>query len=90
LILPNLPLLQSTRTLGAFPRGYINLECLPIGTLGVLPRTGVLALLCVESLADFAYSDCNTCSFSLESLASSVRYLPQLPRDKFSHKGVPQ
>ncbi len=80
LTLPNLPLLLSTRTLGALPHGYINLEYLLIGALGVfMPRGVVFLLLLLESLADFAYSVCYTYQFSLENLLSSLRYLPVLP-----------
>jgi phosphoglycerol transferase MdoB-like AlkP superfamily enzyme len=83
LIMPNLPLLLSTRTLGAQPHGYINLECLLIGALGVfLPCGVVFVLLFLESLADFAYSVCYTYQFSLENLLSSLRYLPLLPMSR--------
>ena len=80
LTLPNLPLLLSTRTLGALPHGYINLECLLIGTLGLfLPRGVVFVLLFLESLVDFAYSLCYTYKFSLGELLSSLRYLTAMP-----------
>jgi phosphoglycerol transferase MdoB-like AlkP superfamily enzyme len=83
LTLPNLPLLLSTRTLGALPHGYINLEYLLIGALGVfMPRGAVFMLLLLESLADFAYSVCYTYQFSLENLLSSLRYLPLLPMSR--------
>jgi hypothetical protein len=62
------------------PHGYINLEYLLIGALGVfMPRGAVFGLLLLESLADFAYSICYTYQFSLENLLSSLRYLPVLP-----------
>ncbi len=81
LTLPNLPLLLSTRTLGASPHGYVNLECLLIGALSVfLSRRVVFVLLFLELLADFAYSVCYTYQFSLENLLSSLRYLPLLPQ----------
>lgn len=81
LILPNLPQLISTRVLGASSHGYINLDFLLIGALGVfLPRGAVLFLLCFESLAAFADSVCTTYQFSLRDLLSSIRYLPVLPR----------
>ncbi|MGA3264282.1 MAG: sulfatase-like hydrolase/transferase [Terracidiphilus sp.] len=80
LALPNLLLLFTTRTLGALPHGYINLECLLIGALGVfLPRGVVFALLFLESLVDFAYSLCYTYKFSLGELLSSLRYLTAMP-----------
>lgn len=83
LTMPNLPLLLSTRTLGVLPHGYINLEYLLIGALGVfLPRGVVFVLLLLESLADFAYSVCYTYQFSLENLLSSLRYLPVLPKSR--------
>lgn len=83
LILPNLPLLFSTHGLGASPHGYINLEYLLIGAVGVfLPRSVVFLLLCLESLADFAYSICYTYQFSLRDLLSSVRYVLVLPKDR--------
>ena len=83
LVLPNIPLLLSTRTLGALPHGYINLEYLLIGALGViLPRSAVFVLLLIGSLADFAYSVCYTYQFSLENLLSSLRYLPLLPMNR--------
>ncbi len=83
LILPNLPLLFSIRGLGASPHGYINLEYLLIGAVGVfLPRGVVFVLLAVESLADFAYSICYTYQFSLRDLLSSIRYLLVLPKDR--------
>jgi hypothetical protein len=83
LTLPNLPLLLSIRTMGAMPHGYINLEYLLIGMLGVfMPRSVVFVLLLLESLADFAYSVCYTYQFSLENLLSSLRYLPVLPSSR--------
>ena len=61
LVLPNLPLLLSTRVLGATSHGYINLEYLLIGAVGIyLPRGVVFLLLAVDSLADVAYSICYT------------------------------
>jgi len=83
LVLPNLPLLVSTRTLGATSHGYINLEYLLIGALGIfLPRGVVFLLLCLDSLADVAYTICYTFQFSLEDMLSSIRYLSMLPRSR--------
>lgn len=83
LILPNLPLLLSTRALGATSHGYINLEYLLIGAVGIfLPRGVVFLLLAVDSLADVAYTICYTYQFSLEDMLSSIRYLLALPRGR--------
>jgi phosphoglycerol transferase MdoB-like AlkP superfamily enzyme len=83
LILPNLPLLLSTRALGATPHGYINLEYLLIGAVGVfLPRGVVFLLLCLDSLADVAYTICYTFQFSLKDMLSSIRYLSVLPSSR--------
>ena len=80
LTLRNLPLLLSAGTLDALPHGYINLECLLIGALGVLlPRGVVFAVLLLESLVDFAYSICYTYKFTLGELLSSLRYLTAMP-----------
>ncbi len=81
LTVSNLPLLLATRIFAATPHGYLNIEYLLIGAIGVfMPRSTVFVLLCAESLADFAYSICYTFQFSLENLLSSLRYLPLLPR----------
>jgi phosphoglycerol transferase MdoB-like AlkP superfamily enzyme len=83
LILPNLAQLISARSLGASPHGYINLDYLMIGALGIfLPRGLVLVLLCMESIAASADSVCTTYQFSLGDLVSSLRYLPVLPRER--------
>jgi len=83
LTLPNLPLLLSAGWLGVWPHGYINLEFLLIGALGFfLPRSAIFALFCVELLADYIYIVCYAYQFSLENLASSLRYLSVLPRDR--------
>jgi hypothetical protein len=80
LTLPNLPLLLSTRTLGALPHGYINLEFLLIGAAGVfLPQGAVFVLLVLESLVDFTYSICFVYKFTLGELLSSLRYLSAMP-----------
>jgi phosphoglycerol transferase MdoB-like AlkP superfamily enzyme len=73
----------SSHTLGTLPHGYINLEYLLIGALGVfMPRGVVFILLLLECLADFAYSICYTYQFSLENLLSSLRYFPLLPASR--------
>jgi phosphoglycerol transferase MdoB-like AlkP superfamily enzyme len=83
LLLPNLPMLLSIGGLGALPHGYINVECLLIGAVGVLlPRGLVFALLVLELLVDFAYSLCYTYKFTLAELLASLRYLPVLPRGR--------
>ncbi len=83
LTLPNLLLLLATHVLGALPHGYINLDFLLIGALGVfLPRSAVFMLLFLDSLADFAHSICYTYDFSLENLLSSLQYLPLLPKSR--------
>lgn len=83
LILPNLPLMLSSHVLGGYPRGYISLEFLLIGTISaVLPRPLVLVLLWFELLADFAYSVCNAYQFSLEDMLSSLRYVSDLPASR--------
>ena len=83
LILSNLPMLISGRGLEASPHGYINLDYLMIGAVGVfLPRGVVFTLLCLESLAAFADSICTTYLFSLGDLLSSLRYLPVLPQGR--------
>jgi len=83
LILPNLPLLFSSRVFGGSTRGYISLEYLLIGALGVfLPRFVVMALLSFELLADFAYSVCNAYQFSVEELLFSLRYIFALPTSR--------
>jgi phosphoglycerol transferase MdoB-like AlkP superfamily enzyme len=80
LTIPNLPLLLSTHGLGALPHGYLNLEYLLIGALGIfLPRRAVFLLLCLESLVDFAYGVCYTYQFSLADALASLRYVPLLP-----------
>lgn len=83
LILPNLPLLLSAGWLGVWPHGYISLEFLLIGGLGLfVPRKVTFALLCIDSLADFTYAICYAYQFSLENLLSSLRYLSVLPRGR--------
>jgi hypothetical protein len=83
IILPNLPRLLFTRSLGGLPHGYINVECLLIGAAGVLfPRGAVFFLLVLESLVDFAYGICYTYKFSLEELLSSVRYMAAVPWER--------
>lgn len=80
LTLPNLTPFLSSRVLGALPHGFINLECLFIGAVGVfLPRRTVFAMLFLESLADLAYAVCFTYKFSLDELFSSLRYLTVMP-----------
>ena len=80
LILPNLPLLLSTRSLGTLPHGYVNLEYLFIGAVGVmLPRGVVFALLVMEFVADFVYAICYTYQFSVGDLLLSLRYLGAMP-----------
>jgi hypothetical protein len=46
------------------------------------PRPLVFVLLCLELLADFAYSVCNAYQFSLEDLLPSLRYVPSLPASR--------
>jgi hypothetical protein len=83
LILPNLPLLLSAGWLGVWPHGYISLEFILIGALGLfLPRKVAFALLCIDSLADFIYAICYAYQFSLGNLLSSLRYLSVLPRGR--------
>jgi phosphoglycerol transferase MdoB-like AlkP superfamily enzyme len=83
LVLPNLPSLLSIQWLEALPHGYVNLEFLLIGALGVfLPRPAVFLLLLADSLADFAYTICYTYQFSLENLLASLRYLSVLPKGR--------
>jgi phosphoglycerol transferase MdoB-like AlkP superfamily enzyme len=83
LTLPGLPLLLSAGWLGVWPHGFINLEFLLIGALSFfLPHGVVFTLLCVESLADFAYIICYAYQFSLGNLFSSLRYLSVLPRER--------
>src|ERR1700733_2043017 len=83
LSLPNLPPLISARLLGASAHGYINLDYLMIGAVGVfLPRGALLLLLCLESIVAFAGGVCTTFQFSLEDLLSSLRYLPALPWER--------
>jgi hypothetical protein len=80
LILSNLPLLLSAGTLDGLPHGYINVECLLIGALGIyLPRGVVFAALLLESTLDLAYSICYTYRFSLGELLTSFRYLTSMP-----------
>ena len=83
LTLPNLPLLLSAGWLGVWPHGYINLEFLLLGALGFfLPRSAIVALLCLELVADYTYLVCYAYQFSLENLFSSLRYLSVLPRGR--------
>ena len=68
LILPNVALFISARVLGASSHGYINLDCLLIGVIGiVLPRGVAFLLLCLESCAAFADSVCTTYAFCVRS-----------------------
>ena len=82
-ILPNIFPFLLSRALGGVPHGYINLECLFIGAVGLfLPRGALLAILGLESLLDFAYGICYTYKFSLAEFASSMRYMAVLPRER--------
>jgi len=66
-----------------WPHGYISLEFILIGALGLfLPRKVAFALLCIDSLADFIYAICYAYQFSLGNLLSSLRYLSVLPRGR--------
>lgn len=81
LILPNLPQLLANRWIETMPHGYINLEFLLIGAVGVfLPRVAVFLLLLLDSLMGFTYSICYTYQFSLDSLRPSMRYILLLPK----------
>jgi hypothetical protein len=83
LILPNLPLLISAKVLGTSMHGYINLDYLMIGAVGLfLPRGAILLLLCLESIAALADCVCATYQFSLGDLLSSLRFLPMLPMER--------
>ncbi|MGA7340770.1 MAG: sulfatase-like hydrolase/transferase [Terracidiphilus sp.] len=80
LILPNVASQLSTHVLSALPHGYVNLEVLLIGAVGVfLPRWALFSLLLADSLADCAYSICYTYQFSLGDLLESVHFLGVMP-----------
>jgi hypothetical protein len=81
--LPNLPTLLSIWLLNAQQHGYVNLESLLIGALGIfLPRWVVFFLLLLDSLADCAYSICYTYQFSLTDLLQSLRFVDDLPPER--------
>lgn len=80
MILPNLTRLLFSRALGGLSHGYINIEYLLVGAVGVLlPRRAVFLLLVLESLVDFAYGICFIYRFSVEELLASMRYMALIP-----------
>lgn len=80
LILPSLLSLVSIRWLNAMPHGFVNVEVLAIGSVGVfLPRWAVFPLLAADLLADCAYSICYTYQFSVRDLIESIHFLGALP-----------
>jgi hypothetical protein len=80
LVLPSLLSLLFMRWLNAMPHGFVNLEVLVIGAVGVfLPRSAVFLLLLADLLADCAYSICYTYQFSVSDLIESLHFLGDLP-----------
>lgn len=80
LALPSLLSLVSIRWLNAMPHGFVNLEVLAIGAIGVfLPPWIVFPLLVADLLADCVYSICYTYQFSVRDLIESVHFLGALP-----------
>jgi len=76
----SLPLQLLAHRAGLLAPGYINLEYLLIGALGVfLPRRVVFVLLFLESLIDLASAICKTYYFSLGDLISVLHSFPALP-----------
>ena len=83
LVLPSLLSLLSIRWLNAMPHGFVNLEILAIGAIGVfLPRWAVFLLLFVDLLADCAYSICYTYQFSVSDLIESLHFVGALPSSR--------
>lgn len=80
LLLLNLPLVLMAHRLALLPPGYINLEYLLIGTLGVfLPRSFLFAMLFLDSLADFILSISLTYMLSVRDMFASLGSLASLP-----------
>jgi hypothetical protein len=86
LIAPSLPLMLFADTSDGLRHGYINIESILIGVVGVfLPRGLVFTALLLESAVDVAYSICYTYRFSLGELLTSLRYLTSLPGSRLLH-----
>ena len=83
LVLPSLLSLVSILWLNARPHGFVNLEVLAIGAIGVfVPRWAVFPLLVADLLADCAYSICYTYQFSVTDLIGSIHFLGALPESR--------
>jgi hypothetical protein len=83
LFLPALLSLLSVHLLSTLPHGYVNLEFLLIGAVGLfLPRPVVISMLLVDALADCVYSICYTYQFSLHDLFWSLRFVSSLPASR--------
>jgi hypothetical protein len=79
----SLPLAFMAHSLALLPRGYINLEYLLIGAFSVfLPRSVVLVMLFLESLADIACAISQTYMLSVKDMFESLRSLHSLPTSR--------
>jgi phosphoglycerol transferase MdoB-like AlkP superfamily enzyme len=85
LLLPNLPVWVFEGKMGVFPHGYVNIECLIVGSIALfLPRLLTFLLLVFEICAAFVYLVCYTYQFSLSSFLASTHYLSLLPVGRLS------
>jgi len=80
IVLLSLLLPVVAHSLSLYPPGFINLEFLFIGLCGVfLPRSVVVVLLVLDTIADFASAICQTYFLSLRNLLASLPSLISLP-----------
>ena len=85
LVLPSLLSVLSIRWLNAMPHGFVNLEVLAIGAIGVfLPRWVLFLLLFADLLADCVYSICYTYQFSVTDLIESLHFVSALPLSRIA------
>jgi hypothetical protein len=80
LLLPSLPLVFLAHRLAFLPPGYLNVEFLLIGMVGVfLPRTVTFVLLFLDSFADFALCICKTYQLTLDDVFTSLGSINAMP-----------
>ncbi len=83
LILPNVPLLLLQHKLTLLPHGYINIECLLLGTVILfLPRLLGFSLLIAGMLGGFVYATCYSFQFTVSELLTSARFAGELPLER--------